>query len=135
MIAYLLLQVWATGSKWHYAPMAHALARLGIVAVVMQYTLYPDALVPQLVDEVSQALNWVLNNARQYGGDPSKVTRTLEYEQPVLSGLLTSRRCRFCSGILSMLACSHGILFRSTTLQAECTAPPSMAYFSVSCCV
>jgi hypothetical protein len=51
--------VWAAGAKWHYSPMGSTLAQLGIVTCVMQYTLYPDALVPQLVEELSQCLDWV----------------------------------------------------------------------------
>jgi acetyl esterase/lipase len=39
----------------------------------MQYTLYPDALVPQLVQEVSAAFDWALENVGSYGGDAKKV--------------------------------------------------------------
>ena len=46
--------VWASGAKWHYSPMGSALAQLGVVSVMMQYTLYPQALMPQLVEEVAQ---------------------------------------------------------------------------------
>lgn len=44
-----------------------------------QYSLYPDALVPAMVDEVGQALTWMLNNAEAYGGDPKRV-RLLDFE-------------------------------------------------------
>lgn len=67
--------VWAAGDAWHYAPLAASLARLGVMAVVMQYTLYPDALVPQLVREVSAALDWALDNVGAYGGDARQVRR------------------------------------------------------------
>ena len=65
--------MWAAGEKWHYAPMAAHLAQLGIVACVIQYTLYPDALVPQMVTEVSQAFTWVLDHVHKYGGDVKRV--------------------------------------------------------------
>lgn len=65
--------VWAAGETWHYAPMGCELARAGVMACVMQYTLYPDALVPQLVGEVGAALDWVLAHAHNYGGDASQV--------------------------------------------------------------
>jgi acetyl esterase/lipase len=51
--------VWASGAKWHYSPMGSALAQLGVVSVMMQYTLYPQALMPQLVEEVAQCMDWV----------------------------------------------------------------------------
>lgn len=65
--------VWAAGESWHYAPLAASLARLGVITCVMQYTLYPDALVPQLVQEVAAAFDWTLANVGSYGGDASKV--------------------------------------------------------------
>jgi acetyl esterase/lipase len=65
--------VWAAGEAWHYAPLATSLARLGVITCVMQYTLYPDALVPQLVQEVAAAFDWALENVGSYGGDARKV--------------------------------------------------------------
>lgn len=53
--------------------MAVALARLGVVACVVQYSLYPDALVPQLVEEVAEAFNWVMEHVHEHGGDVNKV--------------------------------------------------------------
>ncbi|KAL3160057.1 hypothetical protein ABBQ38_009774 [Trebouxia sp. C0009 RCD-2024] len=66
--------VWATGAKWHYAPMAKQLAQAGVLTCVLQYSLYPDALAPQMVDELSQALTWTFNNIAQHGGNPKQVT-------------------------------------------------------------
>lgn len=53
--------VWATGSKWHYAPLATRLAEEGIVTCVMEYSLYPSCRTDTMVGEVSQALDWVLD--------------------------------------------------------------------------
>jgi hypothetical protein len=66
--------VWASGSAWHYAPLATRLAQAGVITAVMQYTLYPNALVPQMVAEVSRALSWTLDNAEQLGGSPQQVS-------------------------------------------------------------
>lgn len=65
--------VWASGSGWHYAPLATRLAQAGVVTLVMQYTLYPQALVPSMVSEVGAALTWALNHAAALGGDPQRV--------------------------------------------------------------
>lgn len=65
--------VGCAGSKWHYAPMASQLAKAGILTCVIQYSLYPDALAPQMVDELSQALTWTFNNISKHGGNPNQV--------------------------------------------------------------
>lgn len=65
--------VWAAGERFHYSPMAVRCAQAGIVTAVMSYTLYPQAKVPTMVDEVGSALDWTLENISLYGGDPSRV--------------------------------------------------------------
>lgn len=64
----------ATGETWHYAEMAHRLAQAGVLTIVMRYSLYPDALVPHMVAELSQALTWAMDRASEYGGDPDNVS-------------------------------------------------------------
>jgi acetyl esterase/lipase len=73
LLASMRAGVWAAGESWHYAPLAASLARLGVITCVMQYSLYPDALVPQMVQEVAAAFDWTLANVGSYGGDASKV--------------------------------------------------------------
>ena len=53
--------------------MARQLAQAGVLTCVIQYSLYPDALAPQMVDELSQALTWTFNNISQHGGNPHQV--------------------------------------------------------------
>lgn len=62
-----------SGAKWHYAPMAKQLAQAGVLTCVLQYSLYPEALAPEMVDELSQALTWTFNNINQHGGNPNQV--------------------------------------------------------------
>lgn len=66
--------VWATGAKWHYSPMATRLAQAGVITAVMQYSLYPEVLIPHMVAEVSRALSWTLDHGARLGGDPSRLT-------------------------------------------------------------
>lgn len=66
--------VWASGDKEHFAALGTRLAQEGMVVFVVQYTLYPSALVPQMVEEVQQGLVWVMDHAGQFGGDPQQVT-------------------------------------------------------------
>ena len=54
--------VWSTGSKWHYAKMASRLAEEGLTTCVAEYTLYPACTSEQMVEEVGQALDWVVEH-------------------------------------------------------------------------
>eukprot|EP00271_Cylindrocystis_brebissonii_P017054 TRINITY_DN4270_c0_g1_i1.p1 TRINITY_DN4270_c0_g1~~TRINITY_DN4270_c0_g1_i1.p1 ORF type:complete len:840 (+),score=138.57 TRINITY_DN4270_c0_g1_i1:101-2620(+) len=66
--------VWASGDKWQYSPLGVRCANEGIVAVLVQYSLYPEVLAEQQVTEISQALTWTMDTIQSYGGDPAKVT-------------------------------------------------------------
>jgi hypothetical protein len=39
----------------------------------LQYTLYPDVLIPQMVAELSRALSWTFDHVPGLGGNASKV--------------------------------------------------------------
>ncbi len=45
----------------------------GMVVVIPDYTLYPNAGYEQMTQEVAAALTWTLENIHQYGGDPERV--------------------------------------------------------------
>jgi hypothetical protein len=68
--------IWATGEKWHYAPMATRLAQAGIVTAIMSYSLYPVAEATNMAGEVSQALTWTFDNISRFGGDSDNITLT-----------------------------------------------------------
>lgn len=65
--------VWASGDKWQFSPLGTFLAESGVIAVLVQYTLYPEVLAIDQVSEVSCALTWTMDNIAQYGGDPERV--------------------------------------------------------------
>lgn len=52
--------------------MAATLAASGVITCVMTHTLYPDAHVPEMTLEVSNALDWVFDNIRSRGGSSDK---------------------------------------------------------------
>lgn len=54
--------VWTSGEAWHYAPMATRLAQHGIITAIMQYSLYPDALMPEMVAQVNAALDYTIHH-------------------------------------------------------------------------
>ena len=51
--------VWSAGEAWQFAPLADTLStELGARVCVAQYSLFPNALVPAMVDEVAAAVRW-----------------------------------------------------------------------------
>ena len=70
--------VWASGAAWHYAPLATRLAQAGVVTAVMQYTLFPAALAPQMAEEVR---GWA-SVVHAEGGVISCTMRRLRYPVP-----------------------------------------------------
>jgi acetyl esterase/lipase len=64
---------WKDYDKKLFAPVAMKLLPEGMVVVIPDYTLHPDAQYEQMADEVAAALSWTLDNIDQYGGDPARV--------------------------------------------------------------
>ncbi len=64
---------WKDYSKDLFAPVAMKLVPEGIVVVIPDYTLYPEAGYEEMAAEVAAALNWTLENVAAYGGDPRRV--------------------------------------------------------------
>jgi len=64
---------WRSGSKRIYRYVAKALARRGYVAVLPDYRIYPQARYPDFLDDGAQAMRWVKDNAKRFGGDPQKI--------------------------------------------------------------
>jgi len=64
---------WRSGRKGIYRYAAKALARLGYVAVVPDYRIYPEVRYPDFLDDGARAVRWVRDNVGRYGGDPEKL--------------------------------------------------------------
>ena len=64
---------WRSGSKRTYRYVAKALARRGYVTVLPDYRIYPPARYPDFLDDGAQAVRWVKDNAKRFGGDPQKI--------------------------------------------------------------
>lgn len=59
---------WQSGDRALYRFVAVALARRGIVAVVPDYRVYPQARFPEFVEDGAQAVAWVKANIGRFGG-------------------------------------------------------------------
>ena len=60
---------WIIGNKAWAFLMGQTLQRNGVVCVSVDYRNYPQAAVPQMVDDVDAALRWTFENIEAYGGD------------------------------------------------------------------
>ncbi|SAI69443.1 esterase/lipase [Bordetella ansorpii] len=64
---------WRSGSRKDYAFVGDALASRGIVAVLADYRLYPEAAYPVFLRDSARAVAWTLRHAADIGGDPRRV--------------------------------------------------------------
>ena len=62
-----------TYQKEKYAFAAEALTTNGFIVVLPDYRLYPDVLFPEIIQDAAQAVEWVRDNIREYGGDADTI--------------------------------------------------------------
>ncbi|WP_277983281.1 alpha/beta hydrolase [Sphingomonas faeni] len=55
------------------AHVGHWVARLGLIGVVMNYRLLPEAAWPSGGDDVAAAVNWIGRHITDWGGDPARI--------------------------------------------------------------
>ena len=64
---------WNSGRRQDYAFVGKAFAARGFVVVVSDYRLVPDVRFPAFLEDSARVAVWAHANARQFGGDPSRV--------------------------------------------------------------
>jgi acetyl esterase/lipase len=64
---------WIKGSKADYRFVGTALAKLGFVAVLPDYRLYPEVTFPGFDEDGARAVAWVERHAAEFGGDPHRI--------------------------------------------------------------
>ncbi len=64
---------WDKYDKKLFAPVALKLVPQGLVVVIPDYTLYPNAGYAQMASEMAAATAWTFDHIADYGGDPHKV--------------------------------------------------------------
>jgi acetyl esterase/lipase len=60
---------WRSGSRSYYRFLGQALTREGVIVVVPDYRVYPEARFPGFVEDGALALRWVEDNIAGFGGD------------------------------------------------------------------
>jgi acetyl esterase/lipase len=64
---------WQEGSKSDYRFVGTALAKLGFVAVLPDYRLYPQVTFPLFDEDGARAIAWVEQHVQEFGGDPRRI--------------------------------------------------------------
>lgn len=64
---------WDSGNKNLYSFIGRRLAKQGVVAVLINYRLAPDAVVPCMADDAARAVLWTTKNIASFGGDPARI--------------------------------------------------------------
>ena len=64
---------WRMGERADYAFVGEALASRGILAVIADYRLYPEASYPGFLEDSAAALAWTARKVRGYGGNPERL--------------------------------------------------------------
>ncbi|MDS1031618.1 pectinesterase family protein [Porphyromonadaceae sp. NP-X] len=65
---------WNSGSPALQKAMAFNLARKGFVAITVEYRLIPEAIFPAAVDDLEDAVKWIVENAGTYRINRDKIT-------------------------------------------------------------
>jgi acetyl esterase/lipase len=64
---------WNSGARNDYRFVGEALASRGMVAVLVDYRLYPQVRYPDFIEDSAQAVAWTLKEVQRYGGDPGRL--------------------------------------------------------------
>jgi len=64
---------WQMGDKETYGFVGDAALASGYNFVLVEYTLAPEARMDEIVSEIHAAIEWVITNIDEYGGDPKRV--------------------------------------------------------------
>ena len=64
---------WQKGNKSNYRFVGNALAKLGFVAVLPDYRLYPQVKFPLFDEDGARAVAWVEQHIQEFGGDPKRI--------------------------------------------------------------
>ncbi|MEO6537813.1 MAG: alpha/beta hydrolase [Ferruginibacter sp.] len=64
---------WNSGHKGTYNFFGTRLARKGIVSVIIDYPLSPKATYKEMAFASAEAVKWVNENIKNYGGDPTRI--------------------------------------------------------------
>jgi len=83
---------WVMGHRSWNTQLGVRLLDAGIILVAVDYRNYPIGKIPEMVEDISRALNWVHANIAVYGGDPQNVVVHAQSAGAHLTALLMLER-------------------------------------------
>lgn len=64
---------WNTGNKDTYGFLGRNFAKKGVVTIIPDYTLSPNASYNEMAKEIAAVIQWTKQNCAQYNGDPNRI--------------------------------------------------------------
>ncbi|KAF0717692.1 Aste57867_2162 [Aphanomyces stellatus] len=74
VVVFLSGGAWIIGYKAWGALMGRVLSAYGILVIMPDYRNFPQGILPDMMQDVNTAMQWVFDNVQKYGGDPDNVT-------------------------------------------------------------
>ncbi|CAE8599852.1 unnamed protein product [Polarella glacialis] len=83
---------WVIGHRLRNVQLASRLAEAGVLVVAVDYRNYPMGELSEMVEDVSQGMDWVFVNIASYGGDPNNVVMVGQSAGAHISSMLLLQR-------------------------------------------
>lgn len=64
---------WEAGEKADYKFVAEALTSQGMIVVIPDYRVFPEAVFPEFIEDAAQAVAWTRKHITEFGGDPEQL--------------------------------------------------------------
>lgn len=64
---------WEAGEKANYKFVAEALTSHGMIVVIPDYRVFPEAVFPEFIEDAAQAVAWTRKHIAEFGGDPEQL--------------------------------------------------------------
>jgi hypothetical protein len=88
---------WERGEKDIYKPLGKRIARKGVVTVIINYRLSPQAEYDDMMMDVAQSVKWVKDSISGFGGDPDQIFVSGHSAGGHLASMISIRNCYFDS--------------------------------------
>jgi len=85
---------WIIGYRMWGFLLGFALQKHGVMCICVDYRNFPQARIPQMIDDVSDALDWVYEHASTLGGSPDDITLVGQSAGAHLSAMVLLRIMR-----------------------------------------
>ncbi|MGV8833967.1 MAG: alpha/beta hydrolase [Devosia sp.] len=101
---------WCDGSRADYDFVGHALAAQGFVTVIADYRLLPETEYPGFLEDSAMAVQWVVDNIANHGGDPDRIA-LMGHSAGAYNAVMLALDPRYLGqrGLLGRVQCTVGL--------------------------